>query len=130
MGGRSMSNFEDRLPDELRELASRLREERAEATGLDLDRIKTNAMAKATAPRRKGFVLRSRGMAALLTLALMAAGTGGVLAGGGNGHSNHSSASTQYKPGCGPKKTNGVNPSGTHTGPPGHGDTNRESCPK
>ena len=124
-----MSNFEDRLPDELRELASRLREERAEATGLDLDRIKTNAMAKATAPRRKGFVLRSRGMAAVLTLALMAAGTGGVLAGGGNGHGGGSSAKTQYKPGCGPKKTNGVNPSGTHTGPPGRGDTHREHCP-
>lgn len=125
-----MSNFEDRLPDELREVASRLHEERAAASGLDLDRIKTRAMANARGSERRGFVLRSRGMAAVLTLALMAAGTGGVLAGGGNGHSNGSSAKTQYKPGCGPKKTNGVNPSGTHTGPPGHGDTNRESCPK
>ncbi len=124
-----MSNFEDRLPDELRELAGRLREERAGATGLDLDRIKTRAMAGATGSQRKGFVLRSRGMAAVLTLALMAAGTGGVLAGGGHGNSGASSGNTQYKPGCGPKKTNGVNPSGTHTGPPGHGDTNRESCP-
>jgi hypothetical protein len=74
--------------------------------------------------------VRSRGIATFLTLALMAAGTGGVIANGGNGHSNGNASNSQYKPGCGPKKTNGVNPSGTHTGPPGHGDTNRESCPK
>ena len=126
-----MSNFDDRLPDDLKQVAARLRSERVEASGLDLDRIKTRAMtAKAASSRPKGLALRSRGMAAVLTLALMAAGTGGVLAGGGNGKSGGSSAKSQYKPGCGPKKTNGVNPSGTHTGPPGHGDTNRESCPK
>ena len=125
-----MSNFEDRLPDDLRDLTARLRDQRAEATGLELDRMKTRAMAKAASSRPKGFALRSRGMAAVLTLALMAAGTGGVLAGGGHGKGGGSSAKSQYKPGCGPKKSNGVNPSGTHTGPPGHGDTNRESCPK
>ena len=125
-----MSNFDDRLPDDLRDLAARLRNQRAEATGLELDRMKTRAMAKAASSRSKGFALRSRGMAAVLTLALMAAGTGGVLAGGGHGNGGGSSAKSQYKPGCGPKKSNGVNPSGTHTGPPGHGDTNRESCPK
>jgi len=125
-----MSNFDDRLPDDLRDLAARLRNQRAEATGLELDRMKTRAMAKAASSRPKGFALRSRGMAAVLTLALMAAGTGGVLAGGGHGKGGGSSAKSQYKPGCGPKKSNGVNPSGTHTGPPGHGDTNRESCPK
>ena len=125
-----MNNFEDGLPDELREVADRLRSSRVEASGLDLDRIKTRAMAQAASSRPKGFVLKSRGIAAVLTLALMAAGTGGVLAGGGNGKSGGSSSQSQYKPGCGPKKTNGVNPSGTHTGPPGHGDTNRESCPK
>ena len=49
--------------------------------------------------------MRSRGIAAVLTIALMAAGTGGVLAGGGNGHSDGSSAKTQYRPGkgCGDK---------------------------
>ena len=125
-----MSNFDDRLPEDLRDLAARLRDQRAEATGLELDRMKTRAMAKAASSRPKGFALRSRGMAAVLTLALMAAGTGGVLAGGGHGKGGGSSAKSQYKPGCGPKKSNGVNPSGTHTGPPGHGDTNRESCPK
>jgi hypothetical protein len=126
-----MTNFEHKLPDDLEDVAARLRSERAEATGLELDRMKTRAMAKAAAsPRQKGFALRSRGIAAVLTVALMAAGTGGVLAGHGNGNSGGSAANSQYKPGCGPKKSNGVNPSGTHTGPPGHGDTNRESCPK
>ncbi len=35
----------------------------------------------------------------------MAAGTGGVLAGGGNGHSDDSSGKTEYRPGkgCGDK---------------------------
>ena len=121
---------DENLPGELREVAERLRRERAEATGLDLDRIKTRAMANAATSRPKGFALKSRSVAALLTVALMAAGTGGVIAGGGNGNGNGSASNSQYKPGCGPKKTNGVNPSGTHTGPPGQGDTNRESCPQ
>ena len=43
----SLSNFEERLPEDLRQVADRLRGERVEATGLDLDHIKTRAMAKA-----------------------------------------------------------------------------------
>ena len=123
-------DHEDHLPGELREVAERLRSERPEASGLELDRIKTRAMAQAGSSRPKGIALRSRTMAALLTVALMAAGTGGVIAGNGNGNGNGSAGNSQYKPGCGPKKTDGVNPSGTHTGPPGQGDTNRESCPQ
>ena len=72
--------------------------------------------------------MRSRPIYVGLAVALMAAGNGTVIAAGGG--SGGSAANAQYKPGCGPKKTNGVNPSGTHTGPPGQGDTNRESCPK
>ena len=121
---------DENLPGDLREVAERLRTERATATALDLDRIKTRAMANAATSRPKGFALKSRSVAALLTVALMAAGTGGVIAGGGNGNGNGSASNSQYKPGCGPKKTDGVNPSGTHTGPPGQGDTNRESCPQ
>jgi hypothetical protein len=118
------------LPGDLQDVADRLRAERAGATGLDLDRIKTRAMANAATSRPKGLALKSRTIAALLTVALMAAGTGGVIAGGGNGNDNGNASNSQYKPGCGPKKTDGVNPSGTHTGPPGQGDTNRESCPQ
>ena len=124
-----MSHFhEDSLPGDLREVAERLRSERAEANSLDLDRIKTRAVASAATSRTKGFQVKSRSIATLLTLALMAAGTGGVIA--ASGGPPPSASTSQYKPGCGPKKTDGVNPSGTHTGPPGHGDTNRESCPK
>jgi hypothetical protein len=125
-----MRQNDENLQGELRAVADRLRSERAAATPLDLDRIKTRAMANAATSRPKGFALKSRSVAALLTVALMAAGTGGVIAGGGNGNGNGSASNSQYKPGCGPKKTNGVNPSGTHTGPPGHSDTARESCPK
>ena len=126
-----MSHFnEDSLPGDLREVAERLRSERAEASSLDLDRIKTRAVASAATSRTKGFQVKSRSIATLLTLALMAAGTGGVIAASSNNSKPGNAATSQYKPGCGPKKTNGVNPSGTHTGPPGQGDTNRESCPK
>ena len=121
---------DENLPGDLREVAERLSSERATATALDLDRIKMRAMANAATSRPKGFALKSRSVAALLTVALMAAGTGGVIAGGTTGSSNGSASNSQYKPGCGPKKTDGVNPSGTHTGPPGQGDTNRESCPQ
>src|SRR3954449_4515333 len=126
-----MKHFHDsELPGDLQGIADRLHAERAEATGLDLDRIKTRAMANAATSRPKGFQVKSRSLAAVLTVALMAAGTGGVIAGGGNGNGNGNASNSQYKPGCGPKKTDGVNPSGTHTGPPGQGDTARESCPK
>jgi hypothetical protein len=118
------------LPPELQDVAERLRKERTEASPLELDRIKQRAVANAATSRPKGFALKSRGIAAFLTLALMAAGTGGVIAGNGNGGGNGNAANSQYKPGCGPKKTDGVNPSGTHTGPPGQGDTARESCPQ
>jgi hypothetical protein len=120
---------EDGLPGELREVAERVRRERAEASALDLDRIKTRALAGAATSRPKGFSVKSRGIAAFLTLALMAAGTGGVVAAGGDGGSGGNASNSQYKPGCGPKNTLGINPSGTHTGPPGLGDVNRESCP-
>jgi hypothetical protein len=125
-----MTHFnEEKLPDGLSEVEERLRSERAQASALDLDRIKTRAMANAAATSRpKGFAVKSRGIAGLLAVALMAAGTGGVLAVSSPGPSNGSSSNSQYKPGCGPKATNGVNPSGTHTGPPGNGP-GRDNCP-
>src|SRR5438309_74034 len=124
-----MTRFDhDSHPDGLGEVVDRLRAGRVQASSLELDRIKTRAMAKAATSRRKGSPMRSRSVAALLAVALMAAGTGGVLAGGGNGHGGGSGSKSQYKPGCGPKKTDGVNPSGTHTGPPGNGP-GRTNCP-
>ena len=91
--------------------------------------MKTKVRARARASRPKGTVLRSRGLAVFLTLALMAGGTGGVIAGNGNGNGNGNAGGSQYKPGCGPKKSDGVNPSGTHTGQPGK-DPNRGDCPQ
>ena len=102
-----------------REVAERLRQERAESTGLQLDSIKARAVAGAASSRKKGFGVKSRGIVVLLTIGLMAAGTGGVLAGGNSGGNNGSSSNSQYKPGCGPPPL-GINPSGTHTGAPGN----------
>src|SRR4051812_30630284 len=63
---------EDNLPDELQDIARRLREERREASPLELDRIKTTAMARA---RSRSFAprggLRSRLVVALTSLALV-----------------------------------------------------------
>src|SRR5207302_6235393 len=96
-----MSHFnEDSLPGDLREVAERLRSERPEASSLDLDRIKTRAVASAATSRPKGFHVRSRVLATLLTLSLMAAGTGGVIASGGHGEGGDASKS-EYKPGMG-----------------------------
>ena len=122
-----MSRFEERIPPELEEIAERLRDERTTASAFELDGIKTRAMAQARSSRSKGMTLRSRTITALLSVALMAGGTGGVLAAkGGNSGSHSSAGNSVYKPGCGPKKSNGVNPSGTHTGPKGKG---RGACP-
>jgi hypothetical protein len=65
-------------------------------------------MGRTDEPRRKGFALRARSIATLLTVALMAAGTGGVIAGGGHGNSGGSASDSQYKPGkgCGDKNHN------------------------
>ena len=125
-----MSHFqEEGLPDDLSEVAERLSRERTEPSSTELDQIKSRAMARAASSRQKGSVMKSRRVAALLTVALMAAGTSSVIAAGGNGNDNGNASNSQYKPGCGPAKTDGINPSGTHTGPPGLGDTAREDCP-
>ena len=118
---------EDRLPDELQDVARRLREDHPQADALELDAIKTRAMARARARsyRPRGTTMKSRTLIALLTIGLMAGGTGGVLAGNGNGNGG-SAASSQYKPGmgCGDKNH-------THTGPPGNPSKNPATdCPK
>src|SRR2546423_5331585 len=94
---------EEHLPNELQEVARRLRESRHEASALELDSIKVRAMERARSSRREGTFVKSRSIAAILAVALMAAGTGGVIAGSGNGHGNGSAAKSEYKPGCGPK---------------------------
>src|SRR5207244_13039211 len=105
-----MSHFnDDSLPGDLTVVAERLRSERAEASSLDLDRIKTRAMANAATSRTKGFQVKSRSIATLLTLALMAAGTGGVIAGGRNGGPTGTHPKSQHQAGW-PGKTAGMEP--------------------
>lgn len=71
----------------------------------------------------------SRIWIAALTLGLMALGTAGVIAQDGGSSGNQSAAKSEYKPGLGPCKNNGTNPSGTHTGPPGQPGANCENRP-
>lgn len=117
-----MSDFDD--------IERILRDNRHDASELELDQIKLRAQARSQSSRPKGSAVRSRLLVAACTLGLMAAGTGGVIAGNGNGNANgKSAAKSEYKPGYGPCKNNGVNPSGTHTGPPGQDGKNCETKP-
>jgi hypothetical protein len=118
----SINRDNDRLPDDVLDVVTQLRENRPEASALELDRIKQRARAQALRPsnRTKGHLLRSRLTVALLSLGLMVGGTSGVIAAkGGNGKSN-GAAKSQYKPGYGPCKKGGTTPAGQHTGPPGN----------
>jgi hypothetical protein len=113
---------EDRLPDELLDVADRLREQRAEFNPIELDRIKLRAQAQASRPApsawriKRGTPMRSR----VVTLALTALLIGGTTAGGiaaSSSSNGNSAAQSQYRPGlgCGDKNH-------THTGPPGNPD--------
>ncbi len=81
-----------------------LRSGRPEVSSLQLDQIKRRAMTSSPS-QPKGFTLRSRGLVASLTLALMIGGTGGVIAASSGGGDNGSAAKSQYRPGkgCGDK---------------------------
>jgi hypothetical protein len=117
-----MERFDHEFSEDLQAIERRLSAERSEATPLELDRIKMRARAQASrgaarfAPRQKGLFVRSRIVTLMLVLGLMVTGgTAGVIAAAGGGGN---APKDQYKPGCGPKKSGGVNPSGTHTGNP------------
>jgi hypothetical protein len=80
---------------ELESVAQRLRSERPQAGPLELDRIKTSAISRARATSGRGSA-RRRFAVAGLAVGLMAAGTGGVIAAGGAGHSPGNAAVAQY----------------------------------
>ncbi len=87
---------------ELEGIAERMRAERPEASPLELDQIKLSAMSRAKAAT--GRANPRRLVVAALTVGLMAAGTGGVLAAGGSGGAAGNAASAQYSTtsiGCG-----------------------------
>jgi hypothetical protein len=79
---------------ELQEIAERMRAERPEASPLELDQIKLSAMSRAKSA--SGRANPRRLVVAALTVGLLAAGTGGVLAAGGSGGASGNAASAQY----------------------------------
>jgi hypothetical protein len=118
---------DERLPDDLREVADRLRAEREQASPTELDGIKLRAMARASRGRgsgqRKGSLMRPKLVSMLLVLGLVVSGgTAGVIAGGPGGGGGNSAGKSEYKPGkgCGDKNH-------THTGPPGN--PSNTDCP-
>lgn len=109
---------EKSLPAELEQFGQRLRDERPQASPLELDRIKTRAMTQATraaSVRMKGTFMKSRLAGILVVLGLLVGGTSGVLAasGGvpGSGGSSGSAPNNQYCP-----------PSSNGAGKPKHQD--------
>lgn len=85
-------------PEEFEEVAGLLRERRPTISALELDGIKTRALARARHPRQTP-TLRGRVLVALLAVGLMAAGTGGVIAAGpGGGGGGTQAAQSQYRP--------------------------------
>jgi hypothetical protein len=69
--------------------------------------------------------VKSRIVTMMFVVGLTFSGTTAVvLTSGAFGHHKNE----QYPPGCGPKKSNGVNASGTHTGQPSK-SPDRSDCP-
>ncbi len=89
-----MRRKNDKHEQDLEGIAQRLRGERPEASPLELDQIKTTAMSRAQAAT--GRANPRRLVVAALTVGLMAAGTGGVLAAGGTGGAAGNAAQAQY----------------------------------
>lgn len=81
--------------DEVDGIAQRLRSERPEASPLELDRAKTTAMSRTRSVSGRRGTRRQFAVAAL-TIGLMAAGTGGVIAGGTTSSNPTSAATAQY----------------------------------
>jgi hypothetical protein len=90
----------DDLPDELRDLAERLRREATRPTATELDQLKLRAMRSARSPvhGRKGSFMKTR-LATLVTILALTIGAGGTfaIAGGGTGDAG-TAAKPQYKP--------------------------------
>jgi len=92
-----MRRKNDAHMDEFEGVAERLRKERPELDPLVLDRIKMTVMSRAKAATGHGRVGARRLAVAGLTVGLMAAGTGGVIAAtGGGGGTNGNAATAQY----------------------------------
>jgi hypothetical protein len=106
-----MTRKNDADKDQLEGVAQRLRNERPEASPLQLDQIKTSAMSRAKAGTRRHKAGARRLATAGLTIGLLAAGTGGVIAGGSGHHhgsgGSTSASNTQYGGECNINNGNG-----------------------
>jgi hypothetical protein len=96
--------MEERLADDLQQVAAVLRDGRVTLDPLALDAIKLRATSRArrtTSSRQKGFLMRSR-LTTILTIAFLSLGTGGALALSGGqdfglgGHDGRSASASQY----------------------------------
>jgi hypothetical protein len=97
-------NENNELPEELADVAARMRNERPQASALELDRIKLAAKSRvARNERRGGIVLRTRSITAVVAMLIMVGGTGSVIAGGGGYGGGGDAGHGQYRPPCGKK---------------------------
>jgi hypothetical protein len=99
----SSKGKDDRMPDDLQEVADMLHHGRPRLDPLTFDRVKLRAMSgmrQSTSQRHKGSFMRSR-LTTFVTAAFLAVGTGGALAlsgGGGVGPAGGSASRHQYRP--------------------------------
>ncbi len=119
-----MPRKHDAHKDELEGVAQRLRSERPQASPLELDRIKTTAMSRAQAGARRGGAGARRFAIAGLTVGLMAAGTGGVLASVGSDGTHGNAATAQYGSACDTNNGNGNSTGSGNGNKDGNGNGN------
>ncbi len=93
-----MNQNDDHLGPEDEPIVQRLRDEKPQASPLELDRMKTAAMAKAKPSGSTRAMPKSRIAAALLTVGLMAGGTAGTVAATHGSTGSVGAARAEYKP--------------------------------
>ncbi len=85
------------LPEDLLPMAERLQQERPSLDGITLDRIKTRARARGTAPHRTGALLKSRlAITMILALGILMSLGGAGLDVSGLGESSDDAVDVQY----------------------------------
>src|SRR5437588_240807 len=112
------SDFESNLPDALEGIEARLREQRAEADPLQLDRIKQRVVARFSSRPNPGQATKSR-IAAVFSVLALAGGTGGALAvasNPGTGHGGGAESGEYCPPTSSEPDKNGDVHSNCHTG--------------
>src|SRR4051794_19292584 len=102
--GDMMDHFDGQLPNDLQRIARQLRDERYQSDALQLDGLKMRAMARATTNQMEKSKMKSRMLVAMVTMGLLAGGTGAVVAAGGSTSTNgNGAANSQYCPASSPQ---------------------------